>query len=251
MFDTHTHLAHRAFRKDREATYERALNAGVNLMLEIGWDIPSSEAAIRFAEEHGNVWAAIGVHPHDSKDVHNTPYLQELEELSRHPKVKAIGEIGLDYYRDLSPRDIQKRVFIEQIELAEDLKLPFVVHCRDAMDDCLPIVAERGYYKGVFHSAAANKDEAKQLTQMGIYLGINGTITYNGKRVKSWIPEIPKELLLIETDCPYLTPIPHRGERNEPAMLQYTAAALTNVLKMTTDELSLLTEQNGRKLFGV
>lgn len=248
MFDTHTHLAHRAFRKDREAAYDRAIEAGVNLMVEVGWDLRSSETAIRFAEEHEAVWVAIGYHPHDSR---NTPrnYLQRLEELTRHERVKAIGEIGLDYYRDLSPRDVQRRVFAEQIELAEELKLPFVIHCRDAMDECLPIVEERGYYWGVFHSAAADAKQAERIAEMGFYLGVNGTITYNGKRVKSWIPQIPRELLLIETDCPYLTPEPHRKTRNEPAYVRYVCDAVADALKTTPDETAGLTEKNGRRLF--
>jgi TatD DNase family protein len=253
MFDTHTHLAHRAFRKDREAAYERAVEAGVSMMVEVGWDLRSSETAIRFAEEHDGVWAAVGIHPHDSRNTRNTPrnYLQELEGLAKHEKVKAIGEIGLDYYRDLSPRDVQRRVFTEQIELAEDLKLPFVIHCRDAMDECLPIVEERGYYWGVFHSAAANANEAKRIAELGFYLGVNGTITYNGNRVKNWIPEIPKELLLIETDCPYLTPVPHRRERNEPAYVRYVCEAVADVLETSSEEIAQLTESNGRKLFGI
>ena len=251
MFDTHTHLCHKSFRKDREQTYERALEAGVNLMLEIGWDLKSSEAAVRFAENHEGVWVAVGYHPHDAKNTRNTPdYLQRLEEFSKHEKVKAIGEIGLDYYRDLSPRDVQKRVFIDQIELADELKLPFVIHCRDAMDEVLPIVEEHGYWRGVFHSAAANKEQADKIVQMGFYLGINGTITYNGTRTKSWLPDVPKDRLLIETDCPYLAPVPYRRQRNEPAYVRYVAEAVAKVLQIPTDDVAHITENNGERLFG-
>jgi len=252
MFDTHTHLCHRSFRKDREQTFERAREAGVTLMLEISWDLRSSEAAIRFAENHDGVWVAVGYHPHDSRNTRNTPnYLKRLEEFSKHEKVKAIGEIGLDFYRDLSPRDVQRRVFAEQIELAGELKLPMVIHCRDAMDEVLPIVEERGYWRGVFHSAAADKEQADKIVQMGFYLGINGTITYNGKRAKSWIPLIPRERLLIETDCPYLTPVPHRGERNEPGYVRYVAEAVADVLETSVEEIAELTESNGRNLFDI
>lgn len=250
MFDTHTHICHKSFRKDREQTFERALEAGVNLMLEIGWDLKSSEEAVRFAESHEGVWVAIGYHPHDSRNTRNTPnYLKRLEELSKHEKVKAIGEIGLDFYRDLSPRDVQKRVFAEQIELADELKLPIVIHCRDAMSELLPIVAERGYYWGVFHSAAADLRQAERIAELGFYMGINGTITYNGKRTKSWIPKVPKELLLIETDCPYLAPVPHRRERNEPSYLVYTCDAASQALGIGQDELAEITEKNGKRLF--
>ncbi len=250
MFDTHTHLCHRSFRADREQTFERAREAGVNLMLEISWDLRSSEETVRFAEEHEGVWVAVGYHPHDAKDAPGN-YLQRLEALAKHPKVKAIGEIGLDYYRDLSPRDVQKRVFAEQIELAGELKLPMVIHCRNAMDEVLPIVEEHGYWRGVFHSAAADKEQADKIVQMGFYLGINGTITYNGKRAKSWIPLIPRERLLIETDCPYLTPVPHRGERNEPGYVRYVAEAVADVLETSVEEIAELTESNGRNLFDI
>ncbi|MCK4334823.1 TatD family hydrolase [candidate division WOR-3 bacterium] len=250
MFDTHTHLCHRSFRADREQTFERAREAGVNLMLEISWDLRSSEETVRFAEEHEGVWVAAGYHPHDAKDAPGN-YLQRLEALAKHPKVKAIGEIGLDYYRDLSPRDVQKRVFAEQIELAGELKLPMVIHCRNAMDEVLPIVEEHGYWRGVFHSAAADKEQADKIVQMGFYLGINGTITYNGKRAKSWIPLIPRERLLIETDCPYLTPVPHRGERNEPGYVRYVAEAVADVLETSVEEIAELTESNGRNLFDI
>jgi TatD DNase family protein len=248
MFDTHTHLCHRSFRKDREEAFERAMEAGVNLMLEIGWDLKSSEAAIRFAENHEGVWVAIGYHPHDSR---NTPhnYLTRLEELTKHEKVKAIGEIGLDYYRDLSPRDVQRRIFTEQIELAEEVKLPFVIHCRDAMGELLPIVEERGYYWGVFHSVSADASQAERIVELGFYMGINGTLTYNGKRTKGWLPKIPRERLLIETDCPYLAPEPHRRERNEPAYVRYVAEAVAGILETSVEEIGDLTEKNGKELF--
>jgi TatD DNase family protein len=248
MFDTHTHLTHRAFRSDREAAYDRALETGVNLMVEVGWDLKSSEAAIRFAENHQGVRVAIGFHPHDSKDAPRS-YLKTIEQLARHEKVVAVGEIGLDYYRDLSPRDVQRRVFIEQIELAEELNLPVVIHCRNAMDECLPIVEEQGYYRGVFHSVAADFTQATRIADLGLYLGINGTITYNGKRTKSWIGEVPQDLLLAETDCPYLTPVPHRRERNEPAYVKYVCEAAAGILGISTAEFSALTTKNGRELF--
>jgi len=248
MFDTHTHLCHRSFRADREQTFERARKAGVTLMLEISWDLRSSEEAVRFAEEHEGMWVAVGYHPHDAKDAPGN-YLQRLEALAKHPKVKAIGEIGLDYYRDLSPRDVQRRVFAEQIELADELKLPIVIHCRDAMDEVLPIVEEHGYWRGVFHSAAADKEQAQKIVELGFYLGINGTLTYDSKRTKSWLLDVPKDRLLIETDCPYLAPVPHRRERNEPAYIRYVAEAVADVLETSVEEIGDLTEKNGKELF--
>jgi len=239
-------------------------------MLEISWDVRSSEQAIRFAEDHEGVWVAVGYHPHDAKDArtpsghsHNqlesrgnntrntSNYLQRLEEFSKHEKVKAIGEIGLDYYRDLSPRDVQKRVFAEQIELADELKLPIVIHCRDAMDEVLPIVAEQGYYRGVFHSISADSEQAQKIVGLGFYLGINGTLTYDSKRTKSWLPRVPKERLLIETDCPYLAPVPYRRERNEPAYVRYVAEAVASLLETSVEEIAELTESNGRNLFDI
>lgn len=242
-------------------------------MLEISWDIRSSEEAIRFAEDHEGVWVAVGYHPHDARNTRNTRppsgdshnqlesqgnntrntpnYLQRLEELSKHQKVKAIGEIGLDYYRDLSPRPVQKRVFAEQIELADELKLPMVIHCRDAMDEVLPIVAEQGYYRGVFHSISADSEQAQKIVGLGFYLGINGTLTYDSKRTKSWLPDVPKDRLLIETDCPYLAPVPYRRQRNEPAYVRYVAEAVASLLETSVEEIAELTESNGRNLFDI
>ncbi|MBD3286132.1 YchF/TatD family DNA exonuclease [candidate division WOR-3 bacterium] len=250
MFDTHTHLAHRAFRKDREQAFERALEAGVNMMLEISWDLRSAENALRFAETHEGVWAAVGIHPHDSR---NTPknYLQQIEYLSKHEKIKAVGEIGLDFYRDLSPRSVQRRIFAEQIELADELKLPIVIHCRDAMEELLPLVEERGYFWGVFHSVSADSNQAERIAELGFYLGINGTLTYNGKGTKGWLPKVPAERLLIETDCPYLAPEPHRRQRNEPAYVRYVCEALADVLETSSGDVEAMTEANGRKLFCV
>jgi len=250
MFDTHTHLTHRAFRKDRLMTYERALDEGVTSIIEVSWDLSSAEDVIRFSEDHKNVWAAIGIHPHDSKDVPRN-YLKVLEEFAGHPRVKAIGETGLDFYRDLSPRSTQRRTFIEHIELAELLNLPLIIHCRDALEELLTLIEEHGYHRGVFHSAAADDKQAKRIVDLGFYLGINGTLTYDGARCKSWLPKVPRERLLVETDCPYLAPQPYRRERNEPAYLKYVCEAIGKTLNTGTEEIETTTEGNGKKLFDI
>ncbi len=248
MFDTHTHICHKRFANDRERVLERARGEGVTLMLEVGWDLRSCEDAIGFAERHDGVWVAVGYHPHDSR---NTPpdYLIRLEELTRHEKVKAIGEIGLDFYRDLSPRDVQRRVFAEQIELAESVKLPIVIHTREAMDDTIRTVEEIGYYWGVFHSVSADSNQVDRIVELGFYLGLNGTITYDALRTRRWLGNAPLERLLVETDCPYLTPEPHRRERNEPAYVRYVVEKAAEILVKPAEDIAALTERNGKELF--
>lgn len=248
MFDTHTHICHKRFANDRERVFERARGEGVTLMLEVGWDMRSSEEAIRFAERHDGVWVAIGYHPHDSKDAPED-YLKRLEELCKNQKVKAIGEIGLDFYRDLSPRDVQRRVFAEQMELAESVKLPIVIHTREAMDDTIRTVEEIGYYWGVFHSVSADSNQVDRIVELGFYLGLNGTITYDALRTRRWLINAPLERLLVETDCPYLTPEPHRRERNEPAYVRYVVEKTAEILLKPAEDIAALTERNGKELF--
>lgn len=248
MFDTHTHICHKRFAQDRERVYERARAGGVTLMLEVGWDLRSSEEAVRFAERHDGMWAAIGYHPHDSKDAPEN-YLTRLEELASNERVKAVGEIGLDYYRDLSPRDVQRQVFAEQIELAEALKLPIVIHSREAMNETIRMVEESGYYWGVFHSLSADSNQVDRIVELGFYLGLNGTITYDAHRTRRWLVNAPEERILVETDCPYLTPEPHRRERNEPAYVRYVVEKAAEILTKPHEELASLTERNGKELF--
>jgi TatD DNase family protein len=248
MFDTHTHICHKRFTEDRERVFERARNVGVSLMLEVGWDLRSSEQAIRFAEIHDGVWVAVGYHPHDSKDAPEN-YLERLAELCKHEKVKAVGEIGLDFYRDLSPRDVQRRVFVEQMELAESVRLPIVIHTREAMDETIRMVEESGYFWGVFHSLSADSNQVDRILELGFYLGLNGTITYDAQRTRRCLANTPGERLLVETDCPYLTPEPHRRERNEPAYVRYVVEKVADVLGETAEAIAVLTERNGRELF--
>lgn len=248
MFDTHTHLCHSRFRNDREKVFERARKEGIDIMLEVSWDIKSSEEAIRFAEDHEGVWVAVGYHPHDAKDA-PPGYLLQIEELCKHPKVKAIGEIGLDFYRDLSPRNIQTKTFNEQIELAESVKLPIVIHSRNAMDETIEIVEQKSHYWGVFHSVSADSNQADRILDLGFYIGINGTLTYDAVRTKRWLINAPRERLLLETDCPYLTPEPHRHERNEPSYLKYVAEALSAVLGESVDSIKDISSKNGKELF--
>jgi len=250
VIDSHAHLDSRKFDGDREAVVERAREAGVIAILNVGGDLASSRAAVALAERCDFVYAAVGVHPHDARTV--TPaVLDELRALSRHPKVVAIGEIGLDYYRDLSPRPVQRRVFADQLALAAELGLPVVVHSREALDDV--IAGLRGWEgAGVLHSYSGGPERLEEVLELGVSIGISGPVTFpKAERLRAVAAAVPLERLLVETDCPYLTPVPYRGRRNEPAHVRYVAQAVARARGMEAEPLARATADNARRLFGM
>jgi len=252
LVDTHCHLDFPQFDADRAAVWERAGAAGVIVLIDPGTDLPSSRRAISLAEQHQGIYAAVGVHPHDAASL-DEPALAELRRLAAHPKVVAIGEIGLDYARDLSPRDRQRAAFEAQLGLAAELSLPVIVHQREAAADVL--AALRGWAGqpepgGVLHAFSGDLDMARQAVDWGFYIGIAGPLTFTNARQ---LPEIagwaPAGRLLLETDAPYLTPHPHRGQRNEPAYLRLTAQRLAELRRISPDELARQVTDNARRLF--
>ncbi len=262
VIDSHCHLDQHQFDADRDAVLRRAVEGGITHMINPGVDLPSSRDAIGLAQRHGSMYAAVGVHPHAARTL-DAAGLDELKTLARSPKAVAIGEIGLDYYRDLSPRDVQRRVFQQQLELAAELVLPVIVHDRDAHDDVEAILRQwnSSLYAahstlcgkaGVLHSFSGDAPMAKRAVELGFYIGISGPVTYkNAHRLREVVSAAPLERLLIETDAPYLAPHPYRGQRNEPVYVGVVAQAIAKLVELPLQVIVEITTLNAIKLLGL
>lgn len=251
--ETHAHIDDPAFDADREAVLERARAAGVSRLINLGSDLASSRASVELMRRHAWIWAAVGVHPSSTAQMRDRDY-QEIRTLADDPRVVAIGEIGLDYYRDRSPRHIQQDAFRRQIRLARDIGKPLVVHDRDAHDDVLRILREEGAdaVGGVMHCFSGGGEFARSCLDLGFYIALGGPVTFsNGQRAREAALAVPADRLLLETDCPYLAPVPHRGQRNEPAYLAVIAEQLARLKGMSVDELARQTSANADRLFGL
>lgn len=254
LIDTHIHLDDERFNADRESLISRAHEAGVEAFITIGCDLTSSQAAISLAGQYAEVFATVGVHPHEVKQIEDGWY-DELRRLAQHPKVVGFGEIGLDYHYNYSPPRLQRERFREQICLARDLRLPIVVHTREAEQDTLMILKEEHADEvgGVFHCFSGNASLAAAALDLGFYLSFSGVITFqNAEPLRQIVKTVPRDRLLVETDCPYLTPVPHRGKRNEPAYVSLVAKKIVEVLADGSIELEALgeiTSKNARRLF--
>ena len=260
LIDSHAHLDFRQFDIDRDAVIERARSAGLVAIVNVGASLDSSRAAVALAEQHDFIYATVGVHPHDAKRV--TPgVLDELRALARHPKVVAVGEIGLDYYRDLSPRPVQRRAFADQLTLAAELELPVVVHSREAHDDVvaalrewsnLPPMGGTEGFTGVLHSYSAGPGRLEEVLELGFCVGISGPVTFpKASALRAAAAAVPLERLLVETDCPYLTPKPYRGRRNQPAYVRYVVEAVARARGASAEVVAQATTENARRLFGI
>lgn len=248
LIDSHAHLTFKQFGGDLDAVLRRAREVGVRAMINIGCDLRSSEAGIRLANLHNDVFATVGVHPHDA-DTLDPAAKERLGQLADDPRVVAIGEIGLDYYRDLSPRHAQEKAFRDQIALAQKKGLPVVVHDRDAHAKVMQILKEEKVSQGVLHCFSGDMGIAKQALDLGLYLSFAGPITYDGTKAADIIRKAPLDRLLIETDCPYLTPVPFRGKRNEPAYVKLVLVRMAEILGKPVDEVERLTEANTQACF--
>ena len=225
--------------------------AGVSLVVNPGCEVRSSETAIALAERFPHVWAAVGIHPEDMADMSDGD-LDKIEQLSKHPRCVAVGEIGLDYYWDASRKEEQKALFIEQLKLALRRDLPVIVHDREAHGDCLDIVRQFPGLRGVFHCYSGSVEMAQELLKRGWYLGFDGPITYKNARKALEVLEIcPLERILIETDSPYLSPVPMRGKRNDSRNLVYVTEKIAEIKGITPEEASAITMENGKKLFNI
>jgi TatD DNase family protein len=260
--DSHAHLDGKQFDSDREQVIARAREAGVVTMVAIGNGDgpPELDAGIRLAEKYPFMYATIGIHPHEARLASDHAYA-EMERLARHPKVIAWGEIGLDYYYDHSPRDTQKEVFTRQMELASAAKLPIVIHCRpsdnseNAWDDCLPLIQEQWAPKGIggiLHCFTGNWPQAKRALDMGFMISFAGNVTFpKAQQIRDATLEVPLDRMFIETDCPYLAPVPHRGKRNEPAYVKETARKIGELRARSMDEVGEQTARNFYNFFKI
>ena len=253
LFDTHAHLQDERFSRDLPDVFDNAKNFGVELFLNASYDLESSDASILLASKHSNVYAAIGIHPHDAKTIDQNA-LDKLERDSAHPKVVAIGEIGLDYYRDLSPRNLQRAGFIAQIQLAKRVKKPIIVHNRDSNADSVAIIKEHhaGEFGGIIHSFSGDLQMLKDVIDEGFHISISGPVTYsNSDMLKQIAKTVPLNRLLLETDCPYLPPVPFRGKRNEPAYVKLVCEEIARLRGISPDEIADATTANAKRLFGI
>jgi len=250
--DTHAHLEMEAFDGDREAVLARAAEAGITAIVTVGTTLPDCEKAVALTRLYKPVYAAVGIHPHEVKDIDAATY-DALRVLARHEKVVAIGEIGLDFFYNLSPHEVQLQHFREQLDLAEELDLPVIIHDREAHPEILDILRPlKGRLRGVLHCFSGDWTMARECLDLGFHLSVAGPVTYKkADQLRAVAREMPLERLLIETDAPYLAPQPYRGKRNEPAYVMETARVLAELRDMPVDELERRTASNARHLFGI
>ena len=257
LIDTHVHLDDPRYDPDREAVFQRAEEAGVEAFITIGCDLATSTSAVQLATERPNVYATVGVHPHEVKQIEPHWY-EELRQLAQQPKVVAFGEIGLDYHYDHSPRDVQRQQFREQVALAKSLNLPLVIHTREAQEDTMTILREEHAESvgGVIHCFSGDPWLAKEALDLGFYLSFSGIITFRSATIlRDIIRTVPDDRILIETDAPYLTPIPFRGKRNESAYVKYVAEQIAELKYADAStglaQVSELTTNNAKRLFKI
>ena len=252
LFDTHAHMDDRAFHEDREELLAGFAQKGVGLVMNPGCSLTSSRNAVALAEKYPFVYAAVGSHP-DVADEVNETVLEEYRKLCKlSNKVKAIGEIGIDYHYEDIPRDLQLKAFRMQMELARELGLPVIVHEREAHEDGMAVVREFPDVTGVFHCYSGSAEMARQLVDKGWYIGFTGVLTFkNARKAIETAASIPIDRIVLETDCPYMAPVPHRGKRNDPGYLGYMAEKLAEIRGMSLEEIHEITCENGKRLYRI
>ena len=252
LFDTHAHLNDPAFDPDREELMASFADAGVGLVMNAGCSLESSREIVQMAEKYPWLYASVGSHP-DSADEVNAEVLEEYRKLCKlSNKVKAIGEIGLDYYYEDIPREIQQNAFRMQMELARELDMPVIVHERDAHNDGLAIIKEFPTVKGVFHCYSGSVEMARQLVDLGWYIGFTGVLTFkNARKAVETAASIPLDRILLETDCPFMAPDPFRGKRNHPGYLYRMAEKLAQIRDISVEEVHAATTANGKRLYRI
>ncbi|SYZ74210.1 Uncharacterized deoxyribonuclease YabD [Candidatus Zixiibacteriota bacterium] len=250
MIDSHCHLDLKEYHGNLEETINNARREGVEIMVNIGADMKSSEKSVALAEKYDCIYATVGVHPHDASK-YDPPTESGLLRLLQHKKTVAIGEIGLDYYRDLSPRAEQRRVFLRQLEIAVRENFPVVIHSRDSFRDT--VGALKDYYEnlpgGIFHCFPGTIDEAFEVIDMGFHISVGGVITYPKAKMAEVAAAVPLDKILLETDSPYLTPVPFRGQANQPAYVKYICAKLAELQGISFAEAEKITDRNCRKVY--
>jgi len=250
LVDTHAHLQWASFGKDREKVISRARKVDVKYVVNIGFDLNGSREAIELAEKHRGLYATVGIHPHNASQL-NENVLDKLRKLSENPKVVAVGEIGLDYYRNLSPRDAQKKAFEAQLFLAEELGLPVVIHDREAHADTLEMLSKfKGKIKGIMHCFSGSREMAEQCIKSDFYISFAGPVTFpNSHKLHEIVKGIDLNKILLETDSPWLAPQEMRGKRNEPAFLLFIGKKIAKLKGISVDELAEATTENAKEIF--
>lgn len=253
LIDTHAHLSYKQFARDRAEVIQRARDAGVGRIISVGFDLESSRWSLEFARRHPGVNAAVGVHPHDAAAVDEAAW-SELERMARDPSAVAVGETGLDYYRDLSPRPAQQGAFRRHIALARAVARPLIVHDRDAHEDVIRILTEEGAREVgvVMHCFSGDWELAHRCLELGFYISLAGPVTFHNSRQSQEVARrVPLDMLLLETDCPYLAPEPFRGKRNEPAFVRIVAERVAELRGIDPETLAEATTANAARLFGL
>jgi TatD DNase family protein len=253
LFDTHAHLHFPDFAEDLDRVLARAREAGLRGIVTIGTDRDSNRATVAMAERYPDVWASVGIHPHDAAEATEEDFI-EMERLARSPRVVGFGEMGLDFFRDLSPRDVQARVFRRQLDVARAAGKPAIIHCRDAHPETLAILDEArvGEIGGVMHCFSADVPVARRCLDLGLMISLAGPVTYkNARDLPDVARFVPEDRLVVETDCPYLTPTPHRGTRNEPAYVALTAAHVAALRGADAEAFGETVTRNAARLFKI
>ncbi len=251
FIDTHAHLMMSQFDGDMENVLQRARDVDVQKILNVGTDIQTSQTAVRQSQKFSEIYTAAGIHPHEVSKCMDEDW-EHLNALLTEPKVLALGEIGLDYYYDYSPRDIQKEWFKKQLQLARELDLPVIVHSREAMEDTLSVIDEAGDspWKGVFHCFGGTKEDVPEILKRGFHVSFTGVVTFKNFSEKDAVLAVPLERLLLETDAPFMTPVPHRGKRNEPVYIPIIAEWLAGFYNVPIKRIEEQTTKNAVGLFG-
>jgi len=253
LFDTHCHINDTSYDVDRQAMLQRAFDAGVRVMMCPGTDIRTSAEAVAMSRQYTQVYAAVGIHPEDAASADSESFTQIRKWLETEKKIVAIGEVGLDYHWPEPSHEVQQKVFIEQVKLAVEYNIPIDIHDREAHGDTMNILRQYGKgLQGVFHCYSGSLEMAQELLKMGFYIGFTGTMVFpKSQKLKRIASEIPLDRILIEADCPYLTPPPFRGRRNEPAYVKYVAAELARLRGMKLEEIQKITFENGKCIFRI
>jgi len=251
IFDTHAHYDDKQFHSDRDTLLQSLKEEGISLVLNAACDRQSIKNILKLVDKYEFLYGSAGIHPHDAKNMDDSD-LALIEEALRHPKIRALGEIGLDYHYDFSERDVQREWFDKQLALASKLKVPVIIHDREAHKDCLDILQNYRDIACVFHCYSGSWESAKVLLNRGIYLSFTGVITYkNAAKSREVIEKMPADRLMIETDCPYLSPEPNRGKRNDSRNLRYTLDTVSVLRGISAEEAAKVTLENGKMFFGI
>ncbi len=248
--DTHTHLQFETYDEDRELVIQRAIENNVAAIITIGTDVTTSRQSVHLADKYASIFAAVGIHPNDCNDISDKDY-DEIKELAKHEKVVAIGEVGLDYHHMDAPKEVQDEVFTRQIQLARELKLPLIIHNRDSHEDLYSLLVRENAADvgGVLHAFTGDETFLDKILKLDFHISFTGNITYKKSQSDLLILKAPLERLLLETDSPFLTPVPLRGKRNEPAFVVHTAKKIAEIRELSEEEIARITTENADRLF--